>query len=174
MRNIYPYIVSLNPTQQRILCWCAAEQGADYFLTDAAGHLISFNSLAAITASPLFQGETNLHIDESATLNLMRFSRVVRGIKAGKPMCRKACEILLEGFNFLEDMAFTLKLAELQLLQTDQIKHILSKLFFGNHLAAVTPEQMSYHPIWTRGEARVLQRTFRQLWQAITPQLSKE
>lgn len=171
MPDCYPYTFKYKNTCT-VTAWCSSEDTPDRFLTDSTGNILLANSIANLLEHPQI-GQTVFHSDQPGWLNLNSFFKKLNALKAGVALSTRTCHILLNGFNFLQDIAYSLQLDELQLLHANALKHSLNKLFFGNNLASVTPEDQSYAPVYTQAEIRSMQQTARAIWRNTLPYLAE-
>ena len=68
----------------------------------------------------------------------------------------------LNAWNMLEDaQSFKSNVVSLYKITSRRADEIYDKLFFGNNMPAVTPDGVSYEPIWSQDEIEVLSRIYR-------------
>lgn len=163
-KNIYPYIFR-NHGKEKILLWVDGGKDKDYFLMTCDGRLVLMNSLEHFHESYSNVNNLILHYEEAAETDMDQFWKTVRGIRKDKSSSTKTCSILLNGWNFIEDLAYTLGVSKnLQIYNDTVISYLYQKLFSGNNLTPVTPEGCEYSPIWTKEEVKNFRFSIRQLW----------
>lgn len=81
----------------------------------------------------------------------------------------KTCQLMLDGWNTLEDMARSIgvRLDEQDLDKREILRMAYDKLFYGNNLPAVTPEDQSYSPLFSSSERKAMRGYLRRLWREV-------
>jgi len=115
--------------------------------------------------------EAKIHWTEYAEINFDKFFTVLRNLRTGKASTTKTCHVLLNGWNFIEDMGRTFNLKkELKRLRSKLLNKAYDKIFYGCNLPAVTPEGKSYSPLWSREEIAAMRTEFRVIWKLFRKQ----
>ena len=98
-------------------------------------------------------------------IDLDAFVKQAARLKAGSFSKPPTCKTLLDGWNFLEDIARTVNAPKNLRIYTKKgpIFKMYDKLFHGNNLRPVTPEGKEYWPIWTEAELRAFRPALREL-----------
>ncbi len=102
---------------------------------------------------------------EYSEMDFDKFWAALRNLRAEKASSIKTCSILLEGWNFIEDVGRTFNLRkEMKRLRSRPLNKAYKKLFCGCNLPPVTPEGKSYSPLWIPEEISAMRSEFRALW----------
>lgn len=98
-------------------------------------------------------------------IDLDAFSKKAAGLKPGSSSKTTTCSALLNGWNFLEDIARTVDAPKNLRIYTKKgpLFKMYEKLFYGNNLGSVTPKGKEYSPIWTEAELRAFRPALREL-----------
>ncbi len=160
--EIYPYVYVYNG-KKTILMWQTSECG-DSFRLNSNNNLIEAQSEAKI--KKLLRSESKkVHWSESTEMDFDRFWKTLKTLKVGRASSGKTCKILLEGWNFIEDLARTIKRTEeLRRLHSPLLNKIYKKLFYGNNLPSITPKGKSYSPFWLKEEISSFKNEFISIW----------
>ena len=112
------------------------------------------------------RGPLDLHVnwDSRTKIDLDRFFLSVQNLNWQVTSSAKTRKVLLEGWNFLEDLARSLDIDEsIAIFKSQILSKMYNKLFFGNNLPSVTPDGKSYTPMWTFDEVDQLKSAIAQL-----------
>lgn len=88
-------------------------------------------------------------------------------LQAGKHSNRYACRILLDVWNFLDDLAYSLGIDKSCYRVGDATK-CNDKIFWGCNLPAVTPEGRVYQPVWCKEEIEAIKQEVGNLMKLIS------
>ena len=104
---------------------------------------------------------------EPVTTDMNKIFKALAALRPQRPSSQRTCQLLLDGWNTLEDMARSIGINQnVTNLSTNKILRIAyDKLFYGNNLPSVTPENKSYRPLFSSDERKVIRAYFRHLWQ---------
>ena len=130
--------------------------------------------LLARTTEALFESATKLGVqvaDQSpALVDMDRVFRALATLRSGRAPSLQTCQLLLDGWNTLEDMARSIQILPDEQQSEDEreiLGKVYDKLFYGNNLPAVTPANRNYSPLFSSIERKVMRRYLRHLWQGI-------
>lgn len=105
---------------------------------------------------------------EAAVLDFDSFWTELDSLNQYQDSSKEVCELLLNGWNFLEDVIRTFRLDDLQTtLLNELLNKSYDKLFRGNNLSAIAPEGSRYHPKWEEGELVSLKASMLHVWNEI-------
>jgi hypothetical protein len=159
---IYPYAY-IYKGRTTILLWETSGK-PDSFKIDVNGKLIQSSSIEEL-GKRLPTNMKDIHWDECAEINFDKFWIAIRNLRSDKASSPKTCEILLNAWNFIEDMGRTFQSeTKMESLKTKELNKAYDKIFAGNNLPAVTPKGRSYSPLWTKGEIKALRNAFKDVW----------
>jgi hypothetical protein len=148
---MYPYCY-IYRKKKTFLLWHTSAYKRDGFEVDSNNCLISGKSERELRAS-LGIESNRVKWSEGAVIDLDRFWSALRHLRVGRPSSTRTCKILLEGWNFIEDLSRSVGLARCtKRLRSPLLNQIYKKLFYGNNLPAITPDGKSYSPLWLRVE----------------------
>lgn len=165
--EMYPYCYSYKG-KKRFLVWQTKEDDQDTFKLDRDNRLISSKSEHGLR-SLLGTESKELKWSEGAEIDFDFFWNALRRLKVDKSSSAKTCKILLDGWNFIEDLARTFGLTEeMKRLHSPLLNKVYDKLFYGNNLPAGTPEGKSYSPLWLLEEIISIRKEFRSIWKILT------
>ncbi|RLC09156.1 MAG: hypothetical protein DRI57_22645 [Deltaproteobacteria bacterium] len=158
--EMYPYAY-IYQKRKTILIW--QTNGEDTFRLDSENHLISAQTVEDLKHI-LGKDADSVEWSEVTEINFDRFQTALKNLRHGRASSQSTCDLLLDGWNFLEDMARTFGIdKEKEGLRTPILNKAYDKLLYGNNLAPVTPERCSYHPLWAREEIFGLRREFKKI-----------
>jgi hypothetical protein len=169
---IYPSIF-IYQGEEHTLLWCTSNREisskGDYFKTEINGTLYIAKNIQ--DAKEKFSDmSSNIFWSEVAIINFDKFWLSVKNLKPGKSASTKTCKILLDGWNFLEDLIRTIgQESDLLRLRTPILNKMYEKLFYGNNLPAITPEGKSYNPIFKRAEIATFRKEIKWVWNEFFP-----
>ena len=128
---------------------------------------VVYSSLAVQSAMKrtLKSDAAKVRWSEYSEMDFDRFWKALRNLKTGRASSIITCTILLDGWNFIEDMGRTFNLKkDLKRLHSRLLDKAYEKLFCGCNLPAVTPEGKSYSPLWSHEEILSMRAEFREIW----------
>ena len=158
---MYPYAYVYR-AQRTILIWLAND--TDTFKLNSDSNLLQASKLSTLKRK-LGTEVAKVHWAEYVEINFDKFFAALRNLKAERASSSKTCFILLEGWNFIEDMICTFNLkADFKKLRSRVLNKAHDKLFYGCNLPSVTPKGKSYSPIWTAEEITVMRSALRDVW----------
>lgn len=161
LTKMYPYAY-IYKSKKRILIWQTG--GNDTFRLDSEKRLISAPTIEALKDS-LGEDAHNVEWSEEAELNFDKFWTSLRNMRPARSSSERTCDLLLNGWNFIEDLGRTFGFdTELEELRTPILNNAYQKLFYGNNLPSITPEDRSYYPLWTDEEMLALRKAFKKVW----------
>ncbi|RLC04846.1 MAG: hypothetical protein DRI57_27965 [Deltaproteobacteria bacterium] len=159
--EMYPYAY-IYQKRKTILVW--QTNGEDTFRLDSENCLISAQTVEGLKHI-LGKDADSVEWSEGAEINFDRFRTALKNMRRDRASSEKTCSLLLDGWNFLEDMARTFGLdKETEKLRIPTLNKAYDKLLYGNNLPPMTPEGCSYHPLWTSEEISALRRSFRNVF----------
>ena len=163
--NWYPYMY-VYKGKKTFLLW-QGENQQNCFMRNSNNLLVSAGSLVRLKRL-VPRKNNNIKWSEHGELDLDSFWRALKHLKKGRASSKRTCNILLNGFNFIEDMlrTFDLKEAEKK-LHVPLLDKAYKKLFWGSNLPSITPNEKSYHPLWLQREISILNSEFKAVWQTI-------
>jgi len=134
---LYPYKVFCGNTEL-IMLWEDCKSGGDRFVVSRyPGRIIAFSSMEDVKQYAIDK-QLDVSWDETGTLDLNWFDNTLASLRPGRKCSVDTCEILLEGWNFLEDFFRTLSL-DITALKSDELRRPYEKIFYGNNLSSITP-----------------------------------
>jgi hypothetical protein len=103
--------------------------------------------------------------DEAAIIDFDVFWKILSGLGSGSIIDETACEVMLNGWNFIEDLIRTFALDALrEKLHEPQLNKVYEKFFYGCNIAAVTPSRCGYTPLWQPQEVLMLRARLADVW----------
>lgn len=106
--------------------------------------------------------------DEAATIDFDVFWKIIHRLDPGTIIDENSCEIVLNGWNFIEDLIRTFSLDGLrEKLHEPQLNKAYEKLFYGCNIKAVTPNGCGYTPLWQAQEILMLQERLAYVWNGL-------
>lgn len=108
--------------------------------------------------------------DEAVSvINMDRMFSALAALRPRRRTSQAACQILLDGWNALEDLARSLRIAlDRESMEQGKVLGIAyDKLFFGNNLPAITAENPSYSPLFSADERKAMRAYLRRLYREI-------
>ncbi|MDM8524809.1 hypothetical protein QUF80_15685 [Desulfococcaceae bacterium HSG8] len=158
--EMYPYAYIFQK-RKTVLIW--QTNGEDTFRLDSENRLISAQTVEELKRI-LGKDADSVEWSESAEISFDKFRTALRNLRHDRASSEKTCSLLLDGWNFLEDMARTFGLdSETEKLRTPSLNRAYDKLLYGNNLPPMTPEGRSYHPLWTSEEISALRKAFKRI-----------
>lgn len=163
-RYIYPYLFIYNRIPHTLL-WESNEKG-DKFLTNNNTLYVADdikNAKEKFSNLPF-----NIIWTDVAIIDFDLFWIKIRSLNTKEETNEKDCSLILNGWNFIEDIlkAFFLK-DLLEILSDPKLNKAYKKFFYGNNIEAVTPKECSYNPIWEDDEISIIQVNLSYVWNEI-------
>ncbi len=160
--KMYPYAY-IHQGKRTILVW--QTNGKDTFRLDPEGRLISAPTVEELKHQ-IGEDARRVAWAEGAEINFDRFWVSLRNMRPVRSSSEQTCHLLLNGWNFLEDLGRTFRSdKELEGLRSPLLSKAYEKLFYGNNLPSMTPKGHSYHPLWTAEDMQAFRTEFRKVWQ---------
>lgn len=106
---------------------------------------------------------------EPAVVDIDKVFRLLAALRPERLSSTKTCQHLLDGWNALEDMARSIgvRLDDADFGESEMLRAAYDKLFYGNNLPAVTPDDQSYSPLFSSSERKAMRAYLRRLWKEI-------
>jgi hypothetical protein len=166
---IYPYSC-IYKKHRKFLAWEGREVGGDVFRKDINdGCLLVCASISDLKEKLGEECEPKF-CEEVSEISFDEFWVSVKNLRTGRASSIKTYKILLDGWNFIEDLIRTVgQESDLLRLRCPVLDKLYEKLFWGNNLPAVTPEGASYSPIWMQEEIIIFRREIRKVWDEFFP-----
>jgi len=159
--EMYPYAYVYRNTRTNLI-WQTND--SDTFKLTSDSSLLQASTLPTLKRK-LGPTAAKVHWTEYAEIDFDKFFTALKNLKAEKASASKTCFILLEGWNFIEDMLLTFNLKnDFKKLRSRVLNKAHDKLFYGCNLPSVTPEGKSYSPIWTKEEITAIRSELRAVW----------
>lgn len=158
----YPYWFQFRK-KRSILMWLSSPE-RDMFMLSSQGKLLIASTESRM--KELLRGE-NIEVDwkSSGNINFDAFWSSLKRLSAKNTSSESDCKILLEGWNFIEDIIMTFELKNLHSkLQSKTLNKAYKKLFYGNNIEAVKKDNSEYEPLWSKEESRLIFDTFTSVW----------
>jgi len=170
MKNeIYPYAYVYKGVKTFLLWKSCDEAEKDRFETDNDAKLLSYKSLKELKRN-IVNKQINIQLSEITEMNFDKFWLSIKNMRCGKASSTNTCRILIDGWNFIEDLLRTFGLrSEIKKLRTRQLKRVYKKLFHGINITAVTPMGKSYSPLWEKEELHVFRHSLKMAWKICQP-----
>jgi hypothetical protein len=155
---MYPYALK-SRNRERTLLWYSGKRG-DFFMLDSSCKLLVAQSPRELKKL-LGKRSGDVRWKEGAKLDFDKFWRALRSLRVNRASSQSTCRLLLNGWNFVEDLLRTFDLSRKgRCLRTRVLNRCYDKIFFGSNLPSVTPESKRYEPLWRREEITKLQEAF--------------
>ncbi|MBV8123219.1 MAG: hypothetical protein JO370_03950 [Paucibacter sp.] len=102
------------------------------------------------------EASLDIRWDEPDEINLDGFRDEINHFCSGHDLPGTSCQRLLNGWNFLDDLAYTLGISDhLSGRDNEQLNAIYQKIFKGCNLPSITSK--TYHAVLYADEIRLLQ-----------------
>lgn len=164
--EMYPYTY-VNRGKKTVLIWQTNELSGDSFKVDENEKLLFAKSKQEYLKI-LGDDFDKVHWSEGAEIDFDKFWISLNNLRVERASSSKTCDRLLNGWNFIEDMLKTFNLkSDFDQLKTPMLNKAYKKLFSGNNLPAVTPEDKTYSPVWTKKEIKNIRSAFRSVWRSL-------
>jgi len=157
-----PYTYIYNGAKTTLIWQTGA--GPDTFKLDRDGSLIAASSKRRLQQLLGREGDT-VQWSEGGEVDFDKFWRLLKNLRPNRASSQRTCEVLLSGWNFIEDLLRTFDLnQQLEGLHAPIMNKAYQKVFYGNNLPSITPKGRSYQPIWLRKETLAIRKEFGQIW----------
>lgn len=171
---IYPYRVRFD-NDDRLLLWMTNGQtGKDQFKVGKDGRLF----VARDRRDAMHRLGTNVDLvkwKEAASLDIDEFWTKANTLRPGRKSSTLTCKVLLEGWNFFDDVLSTLSKNDLlEASKAPNLKKVYDKLFHGNNLQSINQSPRSYHPEWKAREIAAFREAMHQAWDAVRDEIRQE
>lgn len=136
----------------------------DSFVSDFKGNLISAKD--EITLKKYFYNETTkIHWNEPAEIDFDLFFKLLDNIKPYKKVRKDICIIIINGWNFIDDIINTFNLKkEIKYINSNNLNKIYEKFFYGLNIQAMTPKNKKYLPKFTNNEIYEFKEKIKKTW----------
>jgi hypothetical protein len=162
---VYPFSFSFSKNSKTLIWIPGDDNQRDHFLKQDDGDLLEIKTENGLAAA--LDGTTILW-EEEAKCDLDKFFSSVKRLSHRVKSSRQTCIRLLDGWNFLEDLAYTFDLPrDLPIFNDEDVARFYMKVFYGNNLPSMTPEGCQFAPVWTAEEVVKFKFSIRQLWRLI-------
>ncbi len=164
---MYPYTY-IYERKKTILIW--QTNGRDTFRKVSDKRLLQ--SQTVTNMKKLLRTEAiQVHWSEHAVIDFDKFWTALKNLRSNRASSRRTCSLLLEGWNFIEDMGRTFNLKkDMKRLRSQLLHKAYDKIFWGCNLPSVTPERKSYSPLWIEAEIKSMRTELRTVWQSFKNQ----
>lgn len=164
--QFYPYRCLYKGTE-KLLIWKSLFEGDDSFLLDNGNNLVISTSKDALRKK-VGNIYHQINWPEEGFIDFDKFWIALRNLRPNKASSNKTCNVLLEGWNFIEDLGKSLgHYKTLEILKTAMLNKCYDKLFYGNNLPSITPENKSYNPLWSKEEIQSIRNAFKIIWREL-------
>lgn len=162
---VYPYTFTYK-CKMHTLLWVSSDKG-DKFVTKDKNVLYIADDIQ--DAKKIFADlPFNIIWSDAATIDFDMFWNELDNLNTKNPADEKTCEVILNGWNFIEDVLRTFSLDDLHEKLSDlQLNKAYKKFFYGNNIEAVTPNGYSYNPLWEKDEILILREKLTYVWDEI-------
>lgn len=165
--NIEMYLCSYIFKKERISLIWISDNGNDRFKLNEEKTIL-FSKSEEKLKEMLGEESEKVNWIEDSVINFDKFWTALRNLRINRASSINTCNLLLDGWNFIEDLLRTFGLDnEMKSLRTPLLNKAYEKLFCGCNLPSVTPEGKSYSPLWTYEEILVLRKEFRVIWKIL-------
>lgn len=162
------YVVCLrfNERQYFLLWQDGGNQPDKYVVLPNTSYLLMTDSIKSLVERA---AKFNLQVadQDAAIVDMDKVFKVLAALRSERPASQRTCQLLLDGWNTLEDMARSINVSPDEYGDKGMLKIIYDKLFYGNNLPAVTPSNRNYQPLFSGAEREAMRRYIRHLWQAV-------
>ena len=108
---------------------------------------------------------TVLNFDEMATIDFDNFWHTIEKINTTDATPTSECEMILEAWNFFEDLINTFNISDLSdQLHGSVLDKAYKKIFYGNNLKSITPKDELYNPMWHEEEINEFKVSMKTVW----------
>jgi len=164
--EMYPYAYIFE-NKRTILIWQISKAFPDSFKLGPKGSLISAETEQELKIKLGVEYE-KVKWSDGSEIDFDKFWASLRNLRVGRASSPKTCSLLLDGWNFLEDLAQTFKLdQDLEGLRSPLLNKVYDKLLYGSNLPSITPEGKSYSPLWLEDEIYALRKGLKRIWKLI-------
>jgi len=167
----YPYSFTLK-NKTTYLIWVTNDIDPDKFVTDEKSNLIKSSSKYGINALASKQ-KYFLIWEEAANMNFDKFWCSLNSLREKRASTNKTCSILLNGWNFIEDLGYTLNMNQVKIiLDTPILREVYKKIFYGCNIATIYHDK-PYSPLWSCEELHELKEKMRSVWKLLKKYLDE-
>lgn len=157
-KQYYPLLYHLN-NKNRYLIWEMNDGSEDtLFINPKSNKIAIFSKLKFLKQ---YAKKNNIRIIDYSEPLLHDLDSTLKWLN-NKSKSNIDCETILTAWNFFIDMAnsFELDNKELQAYRKNAPKayKIYTKVFYGNNLPSITPDDKLYMPKWKRKELELIRR----------------
>lgn len=148
---------------ERYLLWRDGGSGPDeYALVRGSSKILVARSAQELAQAARLNGLA-VHGAEAQVIDLQTVRSVLHSLRPSRPLSEHSARVLLEAWNALEDLARSLGSSFMtsEMSQQEEAKSAYDKLFYGNNLPAITPEDSKCHPLLNDRERAVLRTLLR-------------
>lgn len=143
-----------------MLIWQTSHKSRDTFKLNNDSRLIEINDDTSL--KEMKEKLKDVHWDEKSTINFDKFWIYIYKLKPHKASSQEICDLILSGWNFIEDLGRTFGYErELKKLKSPILTKCYNKLFYGNNLL---PMDKIYHPIWSKTEIKAIKKGLKDIW----------
>ncbi len=162
---IYPYVVHYK-SKDIYLLWQTSYEGDCFLLSDKKKIFLSDNKEEVDAFMENI--DRTLNWQEAGEIDLELFFSCVKKIAPGISTSEEENSILIDGWNFLDDIYSTLESEVGSLLFNETLNRAYNKIFYGNNLPSVTPDNCKYEPIWLAHEVSELNKAFTKIFSDVS------
>lgn len=164
--DVYPYYLESDVGIVRILFWVPSEGKGDQdrFLRTNSGTVAVARDSEDVEG--LFGGgKVRIHWNDHGNLNVNQFFRLMNSLREGRATRTESCLYLLDGWNFLEDVLYTLGVPDKEMpSRSGVLAKSYQKLFRGANLPSMTRPGRRFHPTWLADEITHLRQAMQSRW----------
>lgn len=169
--NIYPYSYTFEG-EIKTLLWCSSEEdNSDEFLRSEGGVL--HYACGLDDAKTKFKGVAHeINWAEEGQINFDDFWLTINQLPCST--APEDCQIVIEGWNFIEDVLRTYSLHFLRKkLDNAQANMAYKKIFYGSNLDAFKSRSENFTPQWSESESLKLVSDLHDVWNAIGKEINE-
>ena len=165
--EMYPYAY-IYKGKKTVLIW--QTNGRDTFKKVSDNRLLQSSTM--LNLKRLLRKESpKVHWSENTEINFDKFWTALINLRSNRASSTRTCSVLLDGWNFIEDIGRTFNLKkEMKRLRSQLLDKAYDKIFWGCNLPSVTSEGKSYSPLWIEAEIKSMRTELRTVWQALRDQ----
>lgn len=158
--QMYPYAYIYKGNQTILIWQTSNEDFGDRFRLSSDNVLVEIKNEADLKR--MKHELPDVHWNEMATMDFDRFWEAIRKMKPGQASSQKTCDLILSGWNFIEDMGRTFGCAvQLKKLLSPFLTDCYNKIFYGVNLL---PTGTPYHPVWSKNEITAIRKSLKAIW----------
>lgn len=161
MKTVYPTKFQYKGKLQ-ILLW---KEGGDYedrFLLDEDGNLIKGETIEQLRGlADKACNPNSVDWSYDYIVDMDEITETLRSLTPGQEIPTTACDLLLNGWNFIDDLLHTMEMPRTYEKQDNEsINRIYERILGGNNLETLTPPGESWHPVFSEPEILSVQQLF--------------